>query len=139
MKPCRKLRPPTGPISPAQNAPASGQRPEQLVDDAGVVVGHAEQAPSPPVAREQQRGARPRRRSSSVAQVLVGGVGVADVELHGLADARRRRRPRCAPVVAVGAEHVADEEVAAAEVGLVLVDDEADVQAGAHERRGPPR
>ena len=43
MKPCRKLRPPTGPISPAQNAPATGNGPEQLVDDTGVVVGHAEE------------------------------------------------------------------------------------------------
>ena len=37
------------------------QRPEELVDDPGVVVGDAEQLASPTVAREQQRRRRHRR------------------------------------------------------------------------------
>ena len=57
MNPCTKLRPPTGPISPAHSAPAIGSGPEQPVDDAGVVVGRAEEVLPAPVAREQQRAA----------------------------------------------------------------------------------
>ena len=57
MKPWRKFRPPTGPISPAQNAPAIGTGPSSSVDDAGVVVGRAEEVLPAAVAREQQRAA----------------------------------------------------------------------------------
>ena len=72
--------------------------------------------------------ASPSTGSEQQAEVLVGGGGVADVELHGLPDldpvADRERAG-----VLVDAEHVAHEEVAAAEVEPVLVDDDAEVQA----------
>ena len=62
------------------------------------------------------------RRSSSAADA------VADLELQRLADldvvADRDRAD-----VGVGAQHVADEEVTAGEVGLVLVDDQPDREA----------
>ena len=107
VKPWRKLRPPTGPISPAQNAAGGRDRAEQLGDDAGVVVGHAEEVLAAPVAREHQRGRRPCSPAEQRAEVLVGRGGVAHVELHRLPDldpiadrdARRspgRRRARCA-------------------------------------------
>ena len=125
MKPWRKLCPPTGPISPAQNAPATGSGPSSSSTSAGVVVGHAEEVRAAPVAREEQRARRPSTPGEQRAQVLVGGGRVADVELHGLADGRPSSPTAIAPSSRLGAEHVAHEEVAAAELGLVLVDDEA--------------
>ena len=93
------------------------QRAEQLVDDAGVVVGRAEEVPTAPVAGEQ----RARRAASLGRRATRAGP----------------RRPRAAsrtwnctvwptstssptasaPVSLIGAEHVAHEEVAALEVG----------------------
>ena len=66
-------------------------------------------------------------------EVLGGGAGVADVELHGGADSHLVADDDGARV-AVGAEHAADEEVAPVERGLVLVDDDPDVQALAGQR-----
>ena len=54
MKPWRKFRPPMGPISPAQKAPGQRERPEALLDEAGVVVGAAEQVHAAAVAREEE-------------------------------------------------------------------------------------
>ena len=117
MKPWRKFRAPTGPISPAQKHPATGSGPSSWSTSAGVVVGLAEQALAPAVAGEQQGGVG-LGGGQQVAQVLVGGVGVADVELH-----RPARRDDVADgdgaAALVGAHHVADEEVAPAELGLV--------------------
>jgi len=65
-------------------------------------------------------------------QILVGRVGVADVELDRLADVDHLadgQRPRRL----VGAEQIAYEKVAPLEVEPVLVDDEAKVQSLAHE------
>src|SRR5581483_10971036 len=62
-------------------APGDGQRAEQLVDEAGVVVGLAEEPLPPPVAGEEQGGVG-LRRGEQVAEVLVGRAGVADLELH---------------------------------------------------------
>ena len=132
MKPCRKFSPADRPDLAGAERARDRERPEQLVDHAGVVVGHAEEPAAAAVAREEQRGLG-LDAAEQLAQVLVGGRRVADVELHRLADG---------DVVAdddrarglVAAEHVAHEEVAAAEVGLVLVDDDAEVQAGTHER-----
>ena len=129
MKPWRKLRPPTGPISPAQNAPATRDRAEQLARRAPASwSGTPKRCRPRPLQVNSERGRGPRRRRAARA-------------------GPRRRRRRRAPGTArsgrrstwsptderarllVGAEHVAHEEVAAAELGLVLVDDEADVQA----------
>ena len=130
MKPWRKLRPPTGPISPAQNAPASGTGPSSSSTTPASWSGSGNRRAAA-VAREQQRGvaATPAEQR---AQVLVGGVRVAHLELHGLADVDAvADRDRTG--AAVGAEHVAHEEVAAVEVELVLVDDDPEVQALAHQ------
>src|SRR5581483_11639807 len=62
-------------------APGHRQRAEQLVDEAGVVVGLAEEPLPPPVAGEEQGGVG-FGRGEEVAQVLVGRAGVADLELH---------------------------------------------------------
>ena len=132
MNPWRKLRPPTGPISPAQNAPAVGSGPRSWST-----------TPASWSGTPKNRRPRPLHVNSSaaervdagqhLAQVLVGGRGVAHVELHGLADGDVVAHHDGAGRL-VAAEHVAHEEVAASEVGLVLVDHDAEVQAGAHER-----
>ena len=131
VKPCRKLRPPTGPISPAQNAPASGTRPEEIVDERGVVVGATEEPGPAPVAREQQRGVAV-DRCEEQPEVLVGRGRVAHLELHGLADLEAVADGE-RTVVLVDAEQVADEEVAATELEAVLVDDDAEMQPAAHQ------
>ena len=74
----------------------------------------------------------PSTPASNAAQILVGGFGVPHLELHRLPDLdlfADGQRPR----LLVDPEEVADEEVAAPEVEVVLVDDEADVEALAHE------
>src|SRR4249919_1449099 len=106
-------------------------RAEQVLHHAGVVVGDAEEVAATSVAGEQQGsvGVDP---GEHLPEILVGGARVPDVELHGLTDPdllADRERARAL----VGAEQVADEEVAPAELGLVLVDDEADVQAASQE------
>ena len=65
-------------------------------------------------------------------QVFVRGVGVADVELHGLADADSVGDDQGAGG-AVEAVEVADEEVTPVEVVLVLVHDQPDVRPLAEE------
>ena len=74
----------------------------------------------PPAAGSCRAGESGARRSSSAV------VGVADVELHRLADADDS--PTWIAPVAVGPEDVADEEVAAAERLPVFADDPPDVQ-----------
>src|SRR5581483_978849 len=109
------------------------QRAEQRLHGAGVVVGLVEQPGPAAVAAEEEcpRGAG-RALASGVlqeqAEVLVGRAGVADVELHRLADADAVAEDQGAALT-VQAEDVADQEVAAAERVLVLVDDQADVRA----------
>ena len=90
VKPCRKLRPPTGPISPAQKKPAVG-RAQRVLDRRRVVVRHLEHVGAAAVAGEEQRargaaGAeRLRLGAQRLAQVLVGRRAVADLQPHGLA------------------------------------------------------
>ena len=127
MKPWRKFRPPTGPISPAHRRTGDRERAEEPVDEAGVVVGHAEEVPPAPVAGEQRarRGRRApassSRRSSSAAAASRTWNCTVWPTVDLVADRERAR-------FGVGADDVAHEEVAAAELGLVLVDDETDVQ-----------
>jgi hypothetical protein len=103
------------------------------------VVGHAEEVLPASVAREQQRATRVVAGEQGT-QVLVGSGSVTHVELHRLADAHfvaDRERAR----FGVGADHIAYEEVAASELGLVLIDDETDVQTVTDQlvsRRSPP-
>ena len=127
MNPWRKFWPPTGPISPAQKPPAAGTAPRSSAT-----------TPASWSGTPNSRCPRPLHVKSNAAvgllvreqrpEVLVGGGGVADVELDGLADGDLLAdRDRAG--LAVGADHVADEEVAAAELRSVLVDDDAEVQA----------
>ena len=74
---------------------------------------------------------RRRRLGEQGAQVLVGGVGVAHLELHGRAH-RHASVATSAPASRSAPTHVPDEEVAPAERGAVLVDGDAEVQALGH-------
>ena len=126
MKPWTKFWPPTGPSSPAQNIPATAPPRHLFVDEPGVVVGLAEQVAAAAVAREHQR--RPSALAGEQeAQVLVGAVGVADLELDGRPDLGDGADGEV-PGLRVGAEHVADQEVAAPEGVLLLVDHLAHVE-----------
>ena len=102
-------------------------RAEQVLHHAGVVVGDGEEVTATSVAREQQRGLGV-DPGKHLPEILVGGAGVPDVELHGLSH-RDLLADRQRALALVGTEQVADEEVAAAELGLVLVDDEPDVES----------
>src|SRR5581483_6984845 len=106
---------------------ARHRRAHPLVEHLGVVVGLAEQAPAPPVAGEQQAAACGAVAVEGHAQVLVGGAGVAHVELHGLAQLHLRAHGDGAHLL-VGAQHVADQKVARLEAVLVLVDHLPQVQ-----------
>src|ERR1043166_3761670 len=64
--------------------------------------------------------------AEQLAKILIGRVGVANVELHGLADANVVGDAHGAGVP-IDTDDVADEEVAALEAVLVLVDDQTDV------------
>ena len=85
VKPCRKLRPPTGPISPAQKNPPAGT-PKGILDRRRVVVGHPEHVRAAAVAGEQQDAGRPRRAERLN---LARGASRAGPR-------RRRRRRGCA-------------------------------------------
>ena len=127
MKPCRKVRPPTGPISPAQNAPATGSGPSSWSTTAASWSGSPKNRMPRPL-HVKSSAADASSPGEHLAQVLVGGGGVAHVELHRLthrdvvADDDRAG-------LGITAEHVAHEEVAALEVGAVLVDHDPEVQA----------
>ena len=95
VKPWTKFWPPTGPISPMAKKPATGIGPRISWIRLDVVVGLVEQAGAAAVASEEQGTAAGRAGwaglsracEQALAEVLVGGLGVADVELDGLADA----------------------------------------------------
>jgi NAD(P)-dependent dehydrogenase (short-subunit alcohol dehydrogenase family) len=103
-------------------------------DETGVVVGLGEQPRAAAVAGEQQRPGGSAAAEGSgfalqgAAQVLIGRLRVPDVELDGLADLDLVAH-RDGPRVGVGADHAADQEVALARLGPVLVDDHAQLQA----------
>ena len=144
MKPWRKLRPPMGPSSPAQNMPASGDAAEAVGHDRGVVVGLGEHVRAPPVAGEQQGGVgrRPtiswRRSSPADAASRTWNWAVAPTSTMS--------PTAIAPLLGVGADDRAHEEVAAVEVELALVDHPAEVHAARQQapvglaagRRPPP-
>src|SRR3989442_6752292 len=117
----------------------SGDRdvPERRSDGVDVVVRPPEERFAAPVAREEQRaGDRALRAVALVlerlAKILARGLGVADLELdrlphlHHVADRDRAD-------VAVDADEVADDEVAAAQLGLQLGRGLSDVEAAPHE------
>jgi NAD(P)-dependent dehydrogenase (short-subunit alcohol dehydrogenase family) len=102
-------------------------------NEPGVVVGLGEQPRAAAVAGEQERPGGPAAAQGSglafqrAAQVLVGRLGVPDVELDGLADldpVADRDRSRSG----VGADHAADQEVALARLVPVLVDEHTELQ-----------
>ena len=132
VKPCRKFRPPIGPdLARAERA---GQRHRSRAAPRRPTASWSGSANRwvPRPLHVKSSAPAPRHAVEQAPQVLVGGVRVAHLELHGLADldllADRERAGRL-----VDAEQVADEEVAALEVETVLVDDETDVQPLAHE------
>ena len=116
----------------------AGSGPEELVDDAGVVVGIAEEALPPPVAGEEERGvglgrrpagrAGPRRRSRR----------------RGPGTARCGRRSTSSPTAMAPLRWSAPSTFRTRKSprpnsSLVLVDDAADVQARAASARAPRR
>ena len=104
---------------------------ERVGHDPGVVVGGAEQPRAPPVAGEQQRRFRV-VAAYECSEVLVGRGCVAHVELHGRAHVADGPDGD-GTALAVGAHDVAHDEIAALELGLVLVDDQAEVKTAGHE------
>src|SRR5208283_2939771 len=107
-----------------------GYRPIDLVDHAHVVIGLVEEPRAAAVACEEQRPDRPSCWFASLeqtAQIFIGGFGVADMELDGLANTDHVRDLDGTGII--GPHHVAHQEVAALERALVLVDHPADVQA----------
>src|SRR5262249_37221510 len=100
-------------------------------DDAGVVVGLAEQVGAAAVAGEQEGGGGG-AAVEHVAEVLVGGGRVAHLVLGGGADLDDVADLDGAGV-GVPAHDGADEEVAAAKVELVLVNDPAELDAAVEE------
>jgi hypothetical protein len=95
----------------------------------GVVVGRVEHAGAASVAGEQQRahghalGAGTEQR---LTKILVGGCGVADLELHGSADIDEIADPD-RPGFLVRPGDRSDQEVAAGKFRLVLIDGKAEV------------
>ena len=148
VKPWRKLRPPTGPISPAQKNPPAGA-PSASSTRARVVVGDVEHVRAAAVAGEQQRAggagrARARalwarsasRRSSSAEAPSRTCMRTVWPDPDPLAERDRRR-------LGIGADDRPDQEVAALVVGLVLVDHDAEHQPlrrelAARRRRASP-
>jgi hypothetical protein len=136
VKPCRWLRPATGPSSPPAKKPATPSAASSGPDQRRVVVGRAEQVRAPAVAREQQRPTG--RRVAGVApvagqqraQVGVGGVRVAHLQPHGRARLHEVAHDEAAGLP-VGAQDGPYQEVV---VLGVLVHGDAQLQAGARER-----
>ena len=142
VRPCRWLRPPTGPISPATTRPATAARAEPVPDGADVAVGAAEQRRRVRAGEQQRAPAGWLAAVEQQGEVLARRAGVAQLEPHGPADlhdvaddqrpvassASRMPRTRKSPRVLVD----------------VLVDDDAELQpAGRRAARGrgapPPR
>ena len=109
VKPCRKLRPPTGPISPGGEEAGRRRAAELALDRLGVVVGDAEHRAAAAVAGEHERARRPLAGEGldpeleRLAKVLVGRARVARVQAHDLprrdlgADDERARLAGSAP------------------------------------------
>lgn len=112
------------------------ERAEFLLDHAGVVVGRAEKVLSAAVATAQTAaidGAAGKLRAGAdeeVVQVLGGGLGVAAVELDGLAGPEAGADGDV-PGTRIGADQITDEEIAAMKLFQVFVDDEADEEVAA--------
>src|SRR5262249_11716256 len=106
-----------------------------LRDNTGIVIGLGEESCSSAIAAEEQRalaGARSAVCFQQEAQILIRCERIAHMELHGWANADAlgdSERPR----VAVHADHIANEKVAAPESLLVLADDPADMKAVLHQ------
>ena len=130
VKPCRKLRPPTGPISPAQKKPPTGAASASSTASASwsatpnmprprplQVNISAPAAPPSPIAPACTASASRRSASAEIA--------VADVQAHGLTDPHLLA-DRDGAGLAIGADDRPDEEVAALVLGPVLVDHDSD-------------
>src|SRR5262245_27640624 len=109
-----------------------GDVPRLGADGPGVVVRLVEEARAAAVAGEEQGAGRPVLVGAEVeleqgVQVFVGSLGVADVELHRLADPDPVGEGQVT-ALPVEAEDVAYQEIAALDVSPVLVDHPADVQ-----------
>src|SRR5262245_24881388 len=127
-EPVHVVAPPDGPDLAGAERTGQRDRPEQLLHQPGVVVGEPEQVPAPAVTGEEERAVGTPGAGQEHAQVLVGAARVPHLELHGLTDlddVTHRQRSG----VLVAAEDVPDEEVAAAELVPLLVDDDAEMQS----------
>src|SRR5438034_8508297 len=108
--------------------------PEGSLHRTDVVIGLAKEALTAPVARKEQR---PSHRRGALwlehrAQVLARRLGIANLELNGLPHLGHiADRDRSG--VAVDPDEVADDEVAATELGLELGRGLTDVQAAPHQ------
>ena len=107
--------------------PRKGDRAEHVLDDLGVVVGARRRGAAPRPVQEKRSAPRPStpasssRRSSSAASASRTWNWTVRADGDARPD-RRSSRP------AARAEHAAHQEVAAAELGLVLVDDDPELQ-----------
>ncbi len=138
VKPWRKFLPATGPISPLQKKPATGIEPISSRKVRASWSG----SPKRPMPRplQEQSSAPATSRPSSSRRALLSSArrsssaarGVAHLELHRLALARHGTDGDGARL-AVEADDVADEEVAAVELVAVLVHRQADEEV-AHGR-----
>ena len=139
VKPWRKLRPPTGPISPAQKNPPAGA-PSASSSAIASWSGDVEHVRAAAVAGEQQRAGRaarrraPRPAARSASRRSSSAVAPSRTCMRTVWPTRTRSPSAIEPLVGVGAEDRADEEVAALVLGLVLVDHDAEHQALGGER-----
>ena len=136
----KKFRRPIGANSPLPKNPIEREVAEPLADQRHVVVGDAEE-PAPAagaveVAAEGRPPAAQARRHlvEHRPQILARGLGVADLELHGLAHPHALG-DRQRPARLIGADEVAHEEVAPLERRLGGIHREAGEDAGALDAR----
>src|SRR5262249_10998701 len=103
----------------------------------GIVIGRGKQSRAAAIASEQQRASRGctvTRFSSDlqqVAKIFIGGLFVANVELNRLARANKITNGH-RPAARIGADDVADQEIAPLELILIFAKHSAYVQAAAN-------
>ncbi len=144
MKPWRKLRPPTGPISPAAKEARRGRSAELVGDREHIVVRRPEHRPAPTIAGEDDRS---RRRlagegldpeTESAAKVLIGRLGIPRMEADDLALADRGPDDQTARL-RIRPEHAAHEEVALLILRPAALDHESDQEPAGQEHPLPMR
>ncbi len=132
VKPCKKFRPPIGPISPWANRPATGTSPKISCTARASWCGLGKSRVPRPLHVNSSAPAGPwvvcDWAAEQFSQVFVGGPGIAHMELHGLARPDKVANPDRARLP-IGADHVADQKIAARELVAIFADRAAEVQA----------